>query len=95
MTNVTVIFLEWGGDATFETEAEASDGGWLSLYVGAVQDCPWGRWLWTVDTRENAGQHELRPIGMGITYSPETAMTEAEAAARHWLRPTPRLESVA
>lgn len=89
-----IEFQPWSGNDTIETEATAVDGRWLSLYAARLPACPWNRWIWTVDTPENPGEHELRPIAMGIAYSPETATTEAEAAARNWLRPTPRLEAI-
>lgn len=85
---------EWAGMTTFCTEATAADGSFLSLYAGPVADCPWKRWLWTVDTQAGAGEHELRPIAMGIAYSKEEAIAAAEEAARQWLRPTPRLEAI-
>ncbi len=31
---------------------------------------------------------------MGIAYSKEEAIAEAEEAARQWLRPTPRLAAI-
>lgn len=90
----SIQFQPWSGRDTFETEATAENGRWLSLYVGPVRDCPWSRWLYTVDTCENTSEHDLRHIAVGIAYSPDTAKTEAEAAARCWLRPTPRLEAI-
>lgn len=90
----SIIIPPWDGIDAFETEATADDGRFLSLHTSPVLKCPWGRWMWTLDTQENAGDHELRPIAMGIAYDPETAKTEAEAAARHWLRPSPRLEAI-
>jgi hypothetical protein len=87
-----ISFREWGGRDTFETEAEASDGRWLSLYVGPVKDCPWRRLLWTVDTQTGSDQHELRPLAMGIEYTVEAAKARAEAAAHRWLSPS--LEAV-
>lgn len=92
MTNITI--RPWDGNEVIETEATAADDRWLSLYAAPLPACPWSRWIWTVDTYENASEHELRPIAIGIAYDPETAKTDAEAAARHWLRPTPRLEAI-
>lgn len=91
MTTITI--QPWDGNEAFETEAAAGNR-WLSLYAAPLPACPWNRWIWTVDTLDNAGEHDLRPIAIGIAYSPETATTEAEAAARLWLRPTPRLEAI-
>ncbi len=91
----SIVIQPWDGKLAFETEATAADGRFLSLYTAPFPACPWDRWIWTVDTHENAGDQELRPIAMGIAYCPKTATTEAEAAARRWLRPTPRLEAVA
>lgn len=93
MTSITI--QRWDGSEAFETEATAADGRWLSLYVAPLPACPWNRWIWTVDTCENASEHNLRPIAMGIAYSKNEATAAAEEAARHWLRPTPRLEAVA
>lgn len=93
MTN-TVTIDEWAGDVAFVTEATASDGRFLSLYAAPLPACPWNRWIWTVDTQAGAGEHELRPIAMGIACSKDEAIAVAEEAARRWLRPTPSLESV-
>lgn len=83
----------WDGNATFECEATTADGHWLSLYVGPVQDCPFGRWLWSVDTQAGSGEHDLRPLGLGVEYGPEPAKSAAEEAARRWFYPN--LELVA
>lgn len=91
----TVTFDTWDGDVAFTTEATAADGRFLSLYVAPLPACAWDRWIWTVDTCENTGNHELRPIGMGIAFNKEEATAAAEEAARNWLRPKPRLEAVA
>ncbi|PDS61267.1 hypothetical protein CO653_34155 [Rhizobium anhuiense] len=93
MTSIEI--QPWDGSEALETEATAADGRWLSLYTAPLPACPWGRWVWTVDTQAGAGDHELRPVAMGIEHSPETARAAAEAAARHWLQPRPRLEAVA
>lgn len=93
MTSITI--KPWDGEEAHETEAKATDGRFLSLYIAPLPACPWGRWIWTVDTCENAGDHELRPVAMGIAYSKEEATAAAEEAARRWLRPTPPLEAVA
>lgn len=90
----TVTIEAWAGNVAFVTEATASDGPFLSLYAAPLPACPWGRWIWTVDTQAGTGEHELRPIAMGIACSKEEAIAGAEEAARRWLRPTPRLESV-
>ncbi|BCH63271.1 hypothetical protein RvVAT039_04870 [Agrobacterium vitis] len=93
--NDTVTFDEWVSGAAFVTEATASDGRFLSLYAAPLPACPWKRWIYTVDTCEDAGEHELRPIAMGIAFNKEAAFAAAEEDARQWLRPTPRLEVVA
>lgn len=90
----TVTIDTWGGNVAFVTEATASDGRVLSLYAAPLPACPWNRWIWTVDTQAGAGEHELRPIAMGIACSKEEAIAVAEEAARQWLRPAPRLEAV-
>lgn len=92
MTNIKI--QPWSGNVAFETEATAADGRFLSLYAAPLPACPWDRWIYTVDTRENADEHELRPVAMNIAFSMEAAFAAAEEAARRWLRPTPRLESV-
>lgn len=92
MTSIKI--QPWSGSSdAHETEAEALDGRWLSLYAGRLPACPDGRWAWTADTY--IGIDKLRPIGTGIAFSSEEAMSAAEDAARCWLRPTPRLEPVA
>jgi hypothetical protein len=93
MTSIEV--QPWSGNVAFETEATASDGRFLSLYTAPLPACPWSRWIWTVDTQAEAGDHELRPIAIGIAYSQDEAFAAAEEAAGSWLRPTPRLEVVA
>lgn len=87
----TITLPPWDGKEALETEATAADGRWLSLYAAALPACPWQRWLWTVDTPEDPGEHDLRPIAIGIAHSPEGATTAAETAAKHWLQPTPPL----
>lgn len=89
-----VTIDEWTGDVAFVTEATAADGRFLSLYAAPLPACPWGRWIYTVDTCENADDHELRPVAMNIAYGKEEAIAEAEEAARQWLRPTPRLAAI-
>ncbi|PYE29054.1 hypothetical protein C8J32_101917 [Rhizobium sp. PP-CC-3A-592] len=95
MQNTDIIIESWDGDLAFTTEATASDGRFLSLYAAPLPACVWGRWMYTVDTSEEAGDHELRPIAMEIAYTKEDAFAAAEEAARQWLRPTLRLELVA
>lgn len=91
----TIIIAPWDGGLAYETEAIATDGRFLSLYTAPLPACPWGRWAWTVDTQAGAGDHELRPVAMGIAYSKDEAIAAAEEAAENWLRPRPRLEAVA
>ena len=90
----TVTIDEWAGDVAFVTEATASDGRFLSLFAAPLPACPWGRWIYTVDTNIEAGDRELRPVAMNIAYGKEAAFAAAEEDARQWLRPTPRLEAV-
>ncbi|MCJ9668596.1 MULTISPECIES: hypothetical protein [unclassified Neorhizobium] len=90
----TITIDEWSGDISFTTEATAADGRFLSLYAAPLPACPWDRWVYTVDTNVEAGDHELRPVAMNIAYGKEAAFAAAEEAARQWLRPTPRLEAV-
>ncbi len=92
MTTITI--KPWSGDIAFETEATATDGRFLSLYATPLPACASGRWFYSVDTHENAGADNLRPLTKEIAYSKEEAFAAAEEAARNWLRPTPRLEAV-
>lgn len=91
----TVTIEEWAGDVAFVTEATTSDGRFLSLYAAPLPADTQGRWVYTVDTHIDAGDHELRHVTLDIAYSKEAALAAAEEAARQWLRPTPRLEVVA
>lgn len=90
----TVTIDAWAGNVAFVTEATASDGRFLSLYAAPLPACPWGRWVYTVDTNVEAGDHELRPVALNIAYGKEAALAAAEEDARQLLRPTPRLEVV-
>jgi hypothetical protein len=90
-----IIILPWDGAAVVETEATAPDGRWLSLYAAPLPACAWGRWIWTVDTHLGGGDHDLRPVAMGIAYNKDEATAAAEEAARNLLRPRPRLKAVA
>ncbi|WP_288430445.1 hypothetical protein [uncultured Agrobacterium sp.] len=92
MTSIEI--QPWSGNVAFETEATAADGRFLSLYVAPLPACPWDRWIYTVDTHENADDHELRPVAMNIAYGKDAAFAAAEEAARQWLRPAPRLEAI-
>jgi hypothetical protein len=93
MTNIVTID-EWAGDLSFAAEATAADGRFLSLFAAPLQGCAWDRWVYTVDTKMEDDDDNLRPIAMGIAYSKEEAIAEAEEAARQWLRPTPRLAAI-
>lgn len=92
MTSIKI--QPWSGDLAFETEATAADGRFLSLYAAPLPGCAWDRWVYTVDTKMEDDDDNLRPIAMGIAYSKEEAIAEAEEAARQWLRPTPRLVAI-
>ncbi|MCM2403436.1 hypothetical protein NBH20_19875 [Rhizobium sp. S153] len=93
MTN-NVTIDEWTGGISFSAEATAEDGRFLSLFAAPLPGCAWDRWVYTVDTKMEDDDDNLRPVAMGISYSKEEVIAEAEEAARQWLRPTPRLEAI-
>lgn len=82
----TVTIEAWAGNVAFVTEATASDGRFLSLYAAPLPADPWGRWIYTVDTNIEAGEHELRPVALNIAYRQEAAVAAADASAGKWLR---------
>lgn len=90
----TVTIEKWTGNVAFVTEATANDGRFLSLYAAPLPADTQERWVYTVDTNIDAGEHELRPVALNIAYGKDAAFAAAEEDARQWLRPTPRLEAI-